>query len=101
MSNLKERRSQYHHYPHPYHQKETTMQHSEFLTADPSEIIYAVTMQDILKAIESRLGEGVSTLTEDDIRLASDEVKAVIDTELDIRDYIDMGLDIWNITRNL
>ena len=77
------------------------MQHSEFLTADPSEIIYAVTMQDILKAIESRLGEGVSTLTEDDIRLASDEVKAVIDTELDIRDYIDMGLDIWNITRNL
>ena len=77
------------------------MQHSEFLTADPSEIIYAVTMQDILKAIESRLGEGVSTLTEDDIRLASDEVKAVIDTELDIRDYIDMGLDIWSITRNL
>ena len=77
------------------------MQHSEFLTAAPSEIIYALTMQDILKAIESRLGEDSSKLTEDDIRLACDEVKAVIEHNLDIHDYIDMGLDIWNITLNL
>ena len=77
------------------------MQHSEFLTADPTEIIYAVTMQDILSAIERRLGEDSSTLTEDDIRLACDEVKAVIDHDLDIRDYIDMGLDAWTITRYL
>ena len=74
------------------------MQH---LTVDPSEIVYAVTKQDILTAIERRLGEGVGTLTEDEIRLACDEVKAVIEHELDIRDYIDMGLDAWEISRNL
>ena len=77
------------------------MQLSEFLTADPTEIIYAVTMQDILSAIERRLGEEVRTLSEDDIRLACDEVKAVMDHNLDIRDYIDMGLDAWEITRHL
>jgi hypothetical protein len=70
------------------------------LTVDPS-VIYAVTMQDILSAIERRLGEGFRTLTEDEIRLACDEVKAVIDHDLDIRDYIDMGLDAWEISRHL
>ena len=49
------------------------------LTVDPSEIIYAVTMQDILSAIERRLGEEACTLTEDDIRLACEEVKIAID----------------------
>lgn len=58
-------------------------------------------MQDILSAVEKRLGEGSSNLTEGDIRLACDEVKAVIDTELDIRAFINEGLDVWDITRNL
>ena len=51
------------------------MQHSEFLTADSTEIIYAVTMQDILSALERRLREVSSKLTVDDIRLACDELK--------------------------
>ena len=74
------------------------MQH---LSVDPSEIVYAVRISDILSAIERRLGEDSSTLSEEDIRLACTEVQAVIDQELDIRDYIDMGLDAWEITRNL
>jgi hypothetical protein len=73
----------------------------QYLTVDPSEIIYAVTMQDILSAIERRLGAGTSTLTEDDIRLACEEVQAVINQELDIRDYIEIGLDACEIIRNL
>ena len=77
------------------------MQHSEFLTVDLKEAVYIVTMQDILSAIESRLGEGSSTLSEEDIRLACSEVQAVINQELDIRDYIDMGLDAWEIVRSL
>ena len=74
------------------------MQH---LTVDPSEIIYAVTMQDILSAIERRLGEDACTLTEDDIRLACEEVKIAIDHNLHIREYFDMGLDSWDIVRTL
>ena len=77
------------------------MQHSEFPTVDPSEVIYAVTMQDILSAIERRLGEEAHTLTEDDIRLACAEVQAVIDHDLDIRDYIEEGLEAWSIVRTL
>ena len=68
---------------------------------NPSAVIYAVRISDILSAIESRLGEDSSTLSEEDIRLACSEVQAVIDQELDIRDYIDMGLDAWEITRTL
>ena len=77
------------------------MHHSEFPTVDLSEIIYAVTMQDILSAIEKRLGEEANTLTEDDIRLACEEVKIAIDHNLDEREYIDEGLDAWEINRNL
>ena len=68
---------------------------------NPSAVIYAVRISDILSAIERRLGEDSSTLSEEDIRLACSEVQAVIDQELDIRDYIDMGLDAWEIVRNL
>ena len=68
---------------------------------NPSAVIYAVRISDILSAIERRLGEGSSTLSEEDIRLACAEVQAVIDQELDIRDYIDMGLDAWEIVRSL
>jgi hypothetical protein len=33
--------------------------------------------------------------------MAKVEVKAAIDHNLDQRDYIDMGLDAWEIVRNL
>lgn len=85
------------------------MQHGEIITllseqlttVSPSEIIYAITMQNILSAIVRRMGEDALTLTADDIQLACEEVKEAISHNLDERDYIDMGLDAWEITRNL
>lgn len=82
------------------------MQHSEIIThlsrfTDPSEIIYAVTMQDVLTTISQRIGEDVLTLTAEDLQLAREEVKEAINHNLDIRPYIDMGLDVWEITRKL
>jgi len=82
------------------------MNQSEIITqlsqlTDPSEVIYAVTMQDILTAIARRMGEGVLTLTAEDLGLAREEVKETICHHLDIREYIDMGLDVWEITRRL
>lgn len=69
--------------------------------ADPSEVIYAVTMQDVLTTIARRMGEGVLTLTAEDLELAREEVKEAISHNLDIREYIDMGLGVWEITRKL
>ncbi len=68
---------------------------------NPSEVVYAITARSILSAIARRLGEEALTLSEEDLRLALDEVKAALDHNLDEREYIDMGLDAWEIVRNL
>jgi len=80
------------------------MQNKEIVTqlpANPSEVIYAITMETLLAAIVTRLGEEALNLTEEDLHLAREEVLAAINHNLDERDYIDMGLDAWEITRNL
>ena len=77
------------------------MQRSKIIcrfTTDPSEVIYAVTMRDILDVIVMRMGEDALTLSAEDLLLAREEVKAVLEHDLDIREYIDMGLDVWEIT---
>lgn len=64
------------------------------------EIVFAITIKDIQTALSKRLGEKEAhSLSEAEINLARDEVRAVIDHNLDVRDYIDMGLDAWEITR--
>jgi acetylglutamate kinase len=75
--------------------------HLSNLTTNPSEVIYAITMQDILTAIARRMGEEALTLTSEDLQLAREEVEVAINHHLDIREYIDMGLDVWEITRKL
>ena len=70
-------------------------------TIDPEEIIFSITVLDLVRAIERRLGEEALSLSVEDLQLAIDEIKAVIEDQLDIRDYIDMGLDAWELTRNL
>lgn len=67
-----------------------------------AQIVYAVTIQDIQSAIYRRLGPQATTdLSAEDILLAAEEVKAVLEHHLDIREYIDIGLDAWEITRQL
>ena len=68
---------------------------------NPSEIIYAVTMRDILDAIAMRMGEDALALPVGDLELARDEVRDVLEHHQDIREYIDMGLDAWEIVRTL
>lgn len=82
------------------------MQYAEIVShlsrlTNPSEVIYAVSMQAILTAISRRMGEEALTLTAEDLQLAREEVKEAICHNLDIREYIDMGLDVWAITRSL
>ena len=80
------------------------MQHQELarhLSVNPTEIVYAVTMETVLSAIVKRMGKEALSLTVEEIELARDEIKTAIDHNLDIRDFIDEGLDAWLITRNL
>jgi len=81
------------------------MQHHEIVTQlslrCPSEAIYAISMETLLLAIVQRLGEKALTLSGEDLELAKEEVKAAIDHNLDERDYIEMGLDAWQIVLNL
>lgn len=81
------------------------MKHSEIVTklsqTFPSEVIYSLSMQTVISAIVQRLGEEALTLTLDDLRLARDEVRIAIDHNLDERDYINMGLDAWEVIRKL
>lgn len=83
------------------------MQHEEIISrltqiADtPTEVIYAITMESILHQIAYRLGDAALTLSTEDLHLACEEVRTAISHNLDERGYIDMGLDAWEIVRNL
>ena len=64
---------------------------------DPSEVIYAVTKQHLLAAIERRLGK--VTLSEDDLHLACEEFHAAVEHYLD--ECLSMSIDSWLLVRNL
>ncbi len=64
---------------------------------DPSEVIYAVTVRDILSAIERRLGK--VTLSEEDMHLACEEFHAAVEHYID--ECLSMSIDSWLIVREL
>jgi len=71
------------------------MQHAEIVSrlsclidSLASEVLYSVTMQDILTAITRRMGESALSLTAYDLELAKAEVKAALDHHLDILEYM-------------
>ncbi|MBJ6799748.1 hypothetical protein [Geomonas propionica] len=87
------------------------MSHEEIVTqlsvrmtdvvANPSEIVFAVTMRDVLSEIAHRMRDQALTLTVADLLAARDEVRTAFAHHLDERDYIQLGLDVWDVTRTL
>ena len=81
------------------------MTHHELVTQlslnCPSDVLYEITMETVISAIVRRMGEEALDLSFEDLELAKDEVKAAIEHHLDERDYIEIGLDAWEIVRNL
>jgi hypothetical protein len=65
---------------------------------DPSEILYEIKFESVLTALRRR---GRDDLSPEDLQLARDEVCAAIEHHLDEREYIAIGLDSWEIIRNL
>jgi hypothetical protein len=64
------------------------------LSINPAEIVYAVTMETVLSAIVIRMGN-------EDLSLTAEEIETAIDHNLDIRDFLNEGIDAWSISRNL
>lgn len=83
------------------HKEIVTLLSKKMISVTSSEIVYAITMENILFAIVQRLGEEALSLPVEELQLAREEVKEAISHNLDERDYIDMGLDAWEVTRNL
>jgi len=71
------------------------------LTSNPSEVVFSITYRTILTAIAQRMGIQALALSPEDLQLAMDEVKAALEHNLDYRDYVNEGLDAWEIVRNL
>ena len=67
----------------------------------PPEVIHEITTETIISEIVRRMGEDALELSAEDLELAREEVKAAIEHYLDERDYIEIGLDSWDIIRNL
>ena len=67
----------------------------------PPAVIHEITTEIVISEIVRRMSEDALELTAEDLELARDEVKAAIEHHLDERDFIEIGLDAWEIVRNL
>ena len=67
----------------------------------PHRVIHSITTENIISAIVRRMGEEALELSQEDLELAGEEVKAAIEHHLDEREFIDIGLDSWDLVRNL
>ena len=67
----------------------------------PSEVIFEITTENIISAIVRRMGEEALELSAKDLELAREEVRAALEHHLNEREYIDIGLDSWEIIRNI
>jgi hypothetical protein len=65
------------------------------------DILYQLTMQDVLAHLQHRIGEEALSLSPEELELLREEVKAALEHHLDSRDLIAIGLDSWEIVRNL
>lgn len=68
---------------------------------DPTEVVYSVTMRDLLTAIAGRLREDALLLSSDDLLLARDEVREIFGHYLDELELFDLALNQWDIVRQL
>lgn len=68
---------------------------------DDSEIVYSVTMRDLLSEIARRLQDESLKLTVDELLLARDELRATFGHYLDERELFDLALDQWDLVRSL
>ena len=65
------------------------------IAGSPSQVVFAVTMQDIIAEIARTLGDKALDLNASDLLKVRHEVRVAIDYGLDVRDYIQPGIEVW------
>lgn len=68
---------------------------------NPSEVVFSITCRSILSAIVHRMGIQALALSPEDLQLACEEVRAVLDHNLDERECLELALDNWEVIRNI
>ncbi len=68
---------------------------------DSHQVVFAVTMGDVLKSIAGNMGEDAMALSEAELLAAKDEVRAVFSHYLHERDLLNLGLETWKVARAL
>ena len=71
------------------------------LAGNPTEVLFSITMQRVIDEIVGRMGIQALALTTEDLQMVKQEVLAALEHNLDEREYIDEGLDAWEIVRDL
>lgn len=69
------------------------------IAASPSEIVFALSMQNVLIELADRLGSQALKLTPADLFKARDAVRAAICRSINTREVIAIGLDSWTASR--
>lgn len=59
--------------------------------------LYPITNRDIASALIQRLGRAALQLTNHELMLAMTEIQSVLEHRLDHREYINEGLDAWQV----
>jgi len=59
--------------------------------------LYPVTNRDIATALIQRMGSAALNLTHNELQLAMTEIQSVLEHRLDHREYINEGLDAWQV----
>ncbi len=74
---------------------------SQLIDNPTSDILYAITLHDLLTAIAHRMGTDALSLTTEDLQLARTDALSVLQHRMDHRPYFAEALDCWEIVRKL
>lgn len=70
------------------------------VTESTNQVVYAITMQDVIAEIARTLGEKAVNMTVDDLLDIRHEIQIAIDHGFDARDFIQPGIEVWQIKRD-
>lgn len=67
------------------------------IAGSPSQVVFAITMQDVIAEIARTLGEKALKLSAADLLEVKKEVRIALEYGLDSRDYIQPGIEVWRL----
>lgn|GEM_PF-1365139 len=82
-------------------QQEIVSALSRLIDEPATDVLYSITMQQVIQQIALRMGEDAMSLSQSDLQILRDEVVTAIQEMIDCRDAIDEGIASFQVIRNL